>query len=483
MIGNPVPGTEVRVSSTPHRKELRVLSERPDIRIAVIYALAASAWILLSDSLMFLLFPDVMKVQTVGTLKGLGFVIVTSGILYLLLRRAHREQLRKQEEITGLNSRLLEDIAQQRRQEEERRRMREEREELLMRLQMHIDRMPIGYIVTDRNFRFVYLNPAAEQMFGYVTAELKGKQPYGHIIPAELRTDVEQARSAWSNGSMLAHGTNRNITRDGRTIHCEWFNTPVLDRNGEFLQLISMVQDVTVRLQYEHDLLESRTRLRALAARLDKVREEERIHLSREIHDGLGQSLTGLKIDLSLMKRVLHLDHEAQDDITEIVGSMERILDETIVQARQLARQLRPGMLDEVGIAEAVRQHMTEFRQRSGMRVTMQLPDGKLPLSDARQLALYRITQEAVTNIVRHAEARSVDVALGIDGGVVSLEIRDDGRGISEEDMLKSASLGIIGMTERAEQLGGNCRVRRGEDGGTVLRVEMPALPEELERE
>jgi hypothetical protein len=245
------------------------------------------------------------------------------------------------------------------------------------------------------------------------------------------------------------------------------------EQEGE-IHVLCLWRDVTLRRQYENDLLESRSRLRALAARLDDVREEERVRLSREIHDGLGQSLTGLKIDLSLLNRALNHDAEPPLEVAEIVASMEHILDDTIIQTRQLARQLRPGMLGEVGISDAIRQYMREFRQRSGMEVKLALPTERLLLSQRQQLALYRITQEAVTNIVRHSEASSIDVRLELLSGIVILEVSDNGRGIQHGDLSKAGSLGIVGMSERAELLAGFCRIVPRAGGGTVVHVELP---------
>jgi PAS domain S-box-containing protein len=676
---------------------MRLFRERPDIRIAAIFVVIASGWIFFSDSFMFMLFPNLKEIHTIGTVKGLLFVFVTGAILFWLLHREQQRQRLQQSEIHALNALLqsvlepmedvlfviddqyriryhttgslsaagaaalvregeliwhvlpsglpaslesavtkvlsghpevslkvadaggrqwvarvygiptgaclmLEDVSKSAMEEEERRHMHLEREELLMRLQMHVDRMPIGYIVTDADFRFVYLNPAAERMFGFTNHELKGKLPYGTIFADSSRPSVEEKRRGWITGSLQAHGTIGNLTKDGRHINCEWFNTPVLNKEGDFAQLISMVQDVTdvtrmiealrisetryrtlierandgiltirngvfvscnpsaarmlgmrendivgarpqdispilqgddgtsedlansylqhalsgetpvfewlhlhsdgrevvmevslsraeqegeihvlclwrdvtLRRQYENDLLESRSRLRALAARLDDVREEERVRLSREIHDGLGQSLTGLKIDLSLLNRALNHDAEPPLEVAEIVGSMEHILDDTIIQTRQLARQLRPGMLGEVGISDAIRQYMREFRQRSGMEVKLALPTERLLLSQRQQLALYRITQEAVTNIVRHSEASSIDVRLELLSGIVILEVADNGRGIQPGDLSKAGSLGIVGMSERAELLAGFCRIVPRAGGGTVVHIELP---------
>ena len=230
------------------------------------------------------------------------------------------------------------------------------------------------------------------------------------------------------------------------------------------------------REKWELDLIESRSRLRALAARLDEVREEERVGLSREIHDGLGQLLTGIKIDLSLLSR--YLGGKPEGEVGDTLDSLSRLVDETITQPRTLARQLRPGMLEEVGLAEAIRQYALEYEKRSGVRCTTNLMPMDSALSSRQRLALYRITQEALTNVARHAEAQHVEIDLHFGSESVTLRIHDDGKGLRPEDRLKPDSLGIVGMTERAELLGGSCRVLPGNGRGTLVVVEIPQKTE-----
>jgi signal transduction histidine kinase len=236
-----------------------------------------------------------------------------------------------------------------------------------------------------------------------------------------------------------------------------------------------MHRDARLRDRTERELLDSRTRLRALAARLDEVREEERVGLSREIHDGLGQLLTGIKIDLSLLNRYLH-DEIKQGDgsVAETLASLGRLVDETIAQTRTLARQLRPGRLDEVGLAGAISHYAEEFARRSGIRCTFHPPDSDADLSPRQRLALFRIAQEALTNVARHAQAGNVDITLHSDGRRVTMTVRDDGVGVRPQSPSSTDSLGIIGMSERAEQLGGHCRVLPADGRGTVVHVEVP---------
>lgn len=498
---------------------------------------------------------------------------------------------------------LLTDITKQREEEDRMLRMQVEREEALMELRMHIDRMPIAYIVTDRNFRFQYLNPAAKKMFGYSMEEVKDRQPYGLIFPEEAQEELASLRASWAQGRLNTHDRYTNRRKDGRLLVCDWFNTPVLNRDGHIDKVISMVQDVTestrmvealrmseerfrllferandgiltihdgvftscnqsaarmlkrepadiigrrpeeisspmqfdgrrssemaeeflrrafkaggyvfewlhlrsngteavievslsrvdqdggsfllclwrdvsLRRKAEEELRTSHQRLRALAVRLDEVREEERLRLSRELHDGIGQLLTGIKIDMSLLRRYLGGTSAAQmPKVEQTISSVDQLLDDTIGQTRQLARSLRPGLLDEAGVVSALRVLFEDFEIRSGITCRMDLPVDKLPLTSRQRLALYRIAQEAITNIARHAGARNVTVKLQIMSGMILFDIHDDGRGVRENELKKAGSLGIVNMSERAELLGGFCRVFPAAEGGTTVHIEFP---------
>ncbi len=606
--------------------------------------------------------------------------------------------------------------------------LQREREELLTQLQMHIDRMPIGYIVTDRNFRVQSVNPTAERLFGYRGEEMHGKKPYGIIIPSEVQDRFEEVREPLLRGRMTAHMTMENITREGRRLTTEWYNTPILNKDGGFESLVSMVldvtdrtraieelrhsearyraildaqnewivrcsvdgmltfvntnycryhdetpeqligrslfrnlseenqqlgekllrslnaesptwegvftvtdkknrmrwhwwsaralldndgrvreiqavgrditeqklaeralrdseeryrilierandgilllqegvfvssnpsaarmlgmepeeviglrpeqisplhqpdgetsaekasrlihesiagdtrvfewihlrkdgseavievsltrielqtkpvllcfwRDITLRKEAERELLLSRSRLRALAERLDRVREEERLHLSREIHDGLGQSLTALKIDLSYLRKLRVQGSGNAKEEKEAMESMGSLVEQLISQTRRLAWEMRPGMLDQLGLADALRQLAHDITRRNDLRLSDRIEDIKAALDPRTALALYRIAQEAMTNVLRHAKARNMRVSLRQNEQHVLLQIADDGVGIPDQDDEEISSMGLISMRERAELLGGSIDVRAVESGGTLVSVSVP---------
>ncbi len=208
--------------------------------------------------------------------------------------------------------------------------------------------------------------------------------------------------------------------------------------------------------------------LRALAARIEAIREDERTLIAREIHDELGQALTVLKLDVGWLGRRI------QDDaLTRKLGEMSRSVDDVLRSVRRISADLRPSVLEHLGLQAAIEWQAEEFTQRTGTPCVVHSEIGDLDLERDLATALFRIFQEALTNVARHANARSVDVQLHLRNGRLLLEINDDGTGIPEVGP-RDRSLGILGMTERARRLGGDCVIKRRTPHGTQVFVTIP---------
>ena len=225
------------------------------------------------------------------------------------------------------------------------------------------------------------------------------------------------------------------------------------------------------------ELERSRQQLRELAARLRDAREEERIRVAREIHDELGQVLTALKMDLaSVEKRLSEMkDHELQDVLLDKVRSMADISDRTIQSVRRISAELRPPVLDHFGLLAAIEWHADEFQRRTGIECTVSATDEKSDFDEATSTGLFRILQEALTNVARHAQAGKVAVRLKNDGCNLVLTVKDNGNGIAEEEMSDSSSLGLLGMRERAVALGGELRICGVPGKGTTVEALIPS--------
>lgn len=208
--------------------------------------------------------------------------------------------------------------------------------------------------------------------------------------------------------------------------------------------------------------------LRALTARIEAIREDERTVIARDIHDQLGQALTALKLDLGWLSRRI-----SDAELHGKLGEMARATDEIIRTVRRISADLRPSILDDIGLQAAIEWQAEEFEQRSGIHCRVRAEIGDLRLERELATTVFRIFQESLTNVARHADAREVDVTLVLDHGQIRLEIVDDGVGIPEVGP-RNSTLGILGMGERARRLGGSCTVKRRTPHGTVVTLVMP---------
>ena len=219
-------------------------------------------------------------------------------------------------------------------------------------------------------------------------------------------------------------------------------------------------------------IMKSRELLRNFSGRLQSLLEEEKTRISREIHDELGQSLTALKLDLSLIRRSLDSDGLAEQSAE--VHKIERAVNRVIRTVRRISTELRPGILDELGVAAAIEWMARDFKNRTGIdcKVTIQAVD---KISDTvRTTAIFRIVQEALTNVMRHAAASQVNVSLEKKDDILVLEVRDNGIGVMEGRFFDSKSLGLVGIRERVLLLGGEAVIRGKPGEGTLVRVTLP---------
>jgi signal transduction histidine kinase len=215
----------------------------------------------------------------------------------------------------------------------------------------------------------------------------------------------------------------------------------------------------------EHIQLEDQ--LRELSAHVESVREDERTGIAREIHDVLGQALTALKMDLAWLARRT----TGQEPLLEKLHAMSEATDEIIQQVRRISTELRPGVLDDLGLLAAIEWQAQEFEARTGTLCTVESNVGDAKLPHDVSTAIFRIFQEALTNVARHGEARHVGVRLDLADDVLDLEVRDDGKGITRAQAGNPRSLGLLGIRERARRLGGRATVAAGTQGGTVVSV------------
>lgn len=229
-------------------------------------------------------------------------------------------------------------------------------------------------------------------------------------------------------------------------------------------------REVEERRHREEELRETTEKLRSLSAHLQSVREEEQRRIAREVHDTLGQSLTGLKIELSLLSRKLGSHAEMATKLRELT----EMVDETMASMREIASRLRPSVLDDLGLPAALEWQARKFEEMNGVECLLRADPGTEVPDKESAVALFRIAQEALTNVARHAGARRVEIVLRREDGELVMRVEDDGKGFEEEELEAPHSLGVLGMRERAYALGGILEIYRRQGGGTVVEVRIP---------
>jgi signal transduction histidine kinase len=234
---------------------------------------------------------------------------------------------------------------------------------------------------------------------------------------------------------------------------------------------VALAREVQERKLVEQELRRSEEGLRAFAARIQSVREEERTRIAREIHDELGQSLTGLKMDLSWLAK--HLPKDNPETAKKLSG-MFALIDATVKLVRRIAAGLRPQVLDDVGLVGALKWQAREFQTRTGLRCRTELPGDDVVLEQEQATAVFRIFQEVLTNVARHAKATRVDIDLQLNGENLTLKIADNGRGIEASELEGQQSLGLLGIRERALLFGGTVDIKGAKNKGTTVTVMIP---------
>lgn len=330
-------------------------------------------------------------------------------------------------------------------------------------------------VTVDHTGRIVEFNPAAEHIFGYTRCEAVGSKMEELIVPPALRArHLASFRRAVESGESKVLGTRIELPgyrADGTEFPAEIVITRI-SREGPPM-FTAFVRDVMVRNQTYRALADSERRLRALAARLQEMIEEERTRIAREMHDELGQQLTALKLDLGwIMRRYETRDREG---VTERLQASSALVDETVQTVRRLATRLRPGVLDDLGLVAALDWQAREVATRSGIALHLTLPEEEeLHLTSEQSTALFRTFQEILTNVMRHAGAKNVCVSLERTDGDVVLEVDDDGRGITAAQASSGTSLGLVGMRERVALLGGTLVIEGAPGRGTRVKIVIP---------
>lgn len=333
-------------------------------------------------------------------------------------------------------------------------------------------------IIINEAQHIVIFNPMAEKIFRCSAMEAIGST-LDRFIPERYRAGhrqhVEQFGATTVSERQM--GRQRLLTAlraDGEEFPMEASISQISDGQRKFYT--AMLRDVTERVRAENQLKESREELRKLSANLQNVREEEKTRIARELHDDLGQQLTALKMDLSAVQQTLEGASSVPSNVTVQLHSMRRLIDSTVGSVRRIAADLRPVMLDDLGLMPAIEWLLNDFTTRYGIEIDRQIDTGDMLFSRNGATTIFRIVQEALTNVVRHAEATRVSITLTAEGDQYLLRIADNGRGAMPEDTegRREKSFGLLGIRERAHILGGSVSIKTTAKRGFAITVILP---------
>ena len=333
-------------------------------------------------------------------------------------------------------------------------------------------------ITIDETQRVVLFNVAAERMFGYSAADALG-QSVDRFIPARLRAAHRAHVRAFEATGVTSRAMGKlgdllGLRADGREFPIEASISQTAAGGAKLFTVI--LRDITERKETEERLSRSESQLRALAARLQRAREEEGMRIARELHDQLGRCLTSIKMDLLWIEKTVtrHAADEEIHSINEKTQMMLEAVDETVTVVRRISTELRPGILDDLGLAAAVEWQAKDFQKRTGVSCILEITEEELELSRDQATAFFRIFQEILTNVARHSRASKIWVHLETRDGIVALEVEDDGVGIAPDAASQPHALGLAGMRERAAMFGGLVEISGIHGKGTTVIVRMP---------
>lgn len=339
--------------------------------------------------------------------------------------------------------------------------------EALRLTQFSIDQSTVGILWVNWDSHVRYANRAAETMLGYGPGALIERP----LIDFDPTLNMDRWLNVWKRARASEEGPQTFATdcvrADGSILPADVSLSFLRFADAEYL--VVYLNDVTERRRYVAALQQSETQLRELSAHLETVREEEKARIAREVHDELGQMLTVLKLETSMCELAYA---QLDPGLNERLNSMKRLIAQLFQLVRDVATALRPPILD-AGIASAIEWQARRFEARTHIPCLVQVPENLPALSDAKAIGLFRILQEALTNVMRHAQAHTVELTLSVEGADLRLTISDDGVGFVETQG-RPVSFGVVGMRERVLMMGGQLSLHSEPGEGTTLSVTVP---------
>jgi PAS domain S-box-containing protein len=333
------------------------------------------------------------------------------------------------------------------------------------------ERSPIIIILIKNGGRPYYVSPSVTDVLGFLPEDILGRLP-GVFMSKEDEARVFSLMRQIQDGVDVDSFEVPMLKKDGTPATIEWTLIPI--KKGDELDGFQAIgRDITEKKIAEDLLRKSRKQLRELSKHLQTSREQERAGIAREIHDDLGQSLTAIKMDAVWLKSKIPEDRaelhiKAEDTIF--------LVDSAIKTVKRISSELRPGLLDDLGLSAAIEWQAKEYQKRSNINIDVTIEPEEIVLSENLSIAIFRVCQETLTNVIRHAGATEVRVRLTKNSQLIELEVTDNGCGISDQSLFKKNSFGLIGMRERVHAIGGKISISRLQKGGTKVAVTVPLV-------
>jgi two-component system sensor histidine kinase UhpB len=328
-----------------------------------------------------------------------------------------------------------------------------------------------GIAMLDEYGVISYINEKFVKAQGFVPAEVIGHSIKEFIDKGSIKVvdkQMEKSRMGWHEPYEIVWRK-----KDGGRTTTLVSPTPIHEK-GRYFGSIAVLTDISDRRRVEEELSRSRERLRSLSRHLQSVREEESKRIAREIHDELGQALTALKMDLSWLSGRLPEGLPDRKAVMDKTRAMSALMDKTIQTVQKISSELRPGLLDDLGLLPAIEWQAQEFQERTNINCQLEFECESLDLDPDLSTAIFRVFQEALTNVARHSQADSIVIHLKKSAGKMELRISDNGVGIPEKAVHAADSLGLMGMRERLLPFGGELTISGEHKVGTTLTVVLP---------
>jgi len=344
--------------------------------------------------------------------------------------------------------------------------------------QKYLDIAGVMFGVLDINGVVTLINKKGCEIFGYDEKEIIGKNWFDFALPKEYLSEVKDVfhRTMNENLKYVEYYENPIVSKNGQIKTIAFHNTILRGNESKITGVLFSGEDITLQKETLENLKKSKEEIAELAQHLQDIREEERHIMATEIHDDLGQSLTALKLDASILLNKLA---DADEAVTNKIKSMRDLTNQTIRTVQKISSELRPGILDDLGLAAAIEWETNKFEERTNINCKLKLTPENISFTEKLNITVFRLFQECCTNVARHSNATELEININEKESKLLIQIKDNGIGISKEQINSSKSFGLVGMRERLKNLRGGINFASEPNKGTIVNIVIPLKNED----